>query len=373
VHSFYRSGVPSGENTVVMSQAEGLADRGHDVLLIRRDTSHELDDRTYRARAAIRVLTGFGPSPMSELTRFGPDVVHVHNLVPGFGSSWLADVPVPIVATVHNFRPICANALLFRAGHLCTECPDGSPWAAVRHGCYQDSHVASIPLAARNARGLGRDALLSRARAIICLSSTARTMLARYGLDLSKTHVIPNGVEVAASLSVNEHISPRWLAAGRLSPEKGMLELARHWPPGEPLEILGSGPEADAIRALGRVDVELKPSIFRDEFLTALPAYQGLVLPSPCIDSQPTVVSEALASGLPVLARAGNSVADLVEETGCGVVYESADALGLARNAVSSDRLRYSQVARSVYLERFTLDAWLQSLESLYSSTLGAS
>ncbi len=123
VHSFYRSDAPSGENVVVMLQAEALRTAGHEVLLVSRHTDEEMRSRLYDVRSAVRVATGVGPDPTAQLRRFRPDVVHVHNLFPNFGERLLASWEGPLVATLHNFRPVCANALLFREGQVCTKCP----------------------------------------------------------------------------------------------------------------------------------------------------------------------------------------------------------------------------------------------------------
>src|SRR6266702_8426604 len=93
------------------------------------------------------VATGFGADPTEDLRRFAPDVVHVHNLLPNFGTRWLDRWPGPVVATLHNFRSMCPAGTLYRSGHVCTACPDGNPGAALRHACYRGSTLATLPLA----------------------------------------------------------------------------------------------------------------------------------------------------------------------------------------------------------------------------------
>ena len=78
--------------------------------------------RTYPLEAAATVATGLGPSPIEQLRRFRPDVVHVHNLFPNFGKRWLRTWDGPMVATMHNYRPICPAATLFRDGRVCRDC-----------------------------------------------------------------------------------------------------------------------------------------------------------------------------------------------------------------------------------------------------------
>jgi glycosyltransferase involved in cell wall biosynthesis len=367
VHSFYRSSVPSGENAVVLDQVDALRERGHVVHLVRRDTDDEVSDRLYPLKAASRVLTGLGPSPLEELESFRPDVVHVHNLFPGFGTNWLDRWHGRLVATLHNFRSICANGLLFRGGAQCFECPDGSYSAAVRHACYHDSRVATLPLAVRNARGIDRNALLRRADTVICLSEAAAAVFLGYGLGPGKTVVIPNGIPVPP-MKVASVRSSRWLAAGRFTPEKGFLELVREWPTTYGLDLIGQGDEEESIKAIAGSSIRVLPLLPRAELLDKLAGYQGLVFPSQCLDSQPTIVSEALSAGLPIVAHERNSVASLVNQTGSGTVYSDSTELHAALAAVGAARPAMAAAARGTFLRRFTRSAWVSSLEDVYSS-----
>src|SRR5919205_1422355 len=107
VHSFYGSTV-SGENAAVVAQADALRRAGHDVLLVAARTDELEGSRFYRLRAGLRVASGRGTSPLEALRAFEPDVVHVHNLFPNFSTNWLRAVDAFVVATVHNYRPMCA-------------------------------------------------------------------------------------------------------------------------------------------------------------------------------------------------------------------------------------------------------------------------
>ena len=69
-----------------------------------------------KPKAGWSVALGRGFHPTEELRWFRPDVVHVHNLFPNFSTGWLARCPTPVVATLHNFRSVRANGLLFRSG-----------------------------------------------------------------------------------------------------------------------------------------------------------------------------------------------------------------------------------------------------------------
>ena len=250
LHSYYSSAQSSGENVVVDAQFQALSAAGHDVMLLGRRTDTEQALSGYQVRAAWRTLTNRGPNPFDRLRRFEPDVVHVHNTVPNIGLTWLPRWRGPVVHTLHNFRPLCANGLLFRDGRVCTDCPDGRPWSAVEHGCYRHSALASTPIAARNSQGVAVNPLLSRADALIVLSAYARDVFTRYGVDRHKVHLLPNGVRQIHAEAVVEPPEQRWIAVGRLRAEKGFVELLRGWPDGVGLDIAGTGPQRGELEAL---------------------------------------------------------------------------------------------------------------------------
>lgn len=365
VHSFYRSDQPSGENAIVLEQIEGLRAAGHDVLLVARHSDEEARHRGYRIRSAIQVATGSGPDPSADIAAFSPDVVHFHNLFPNFGRTWVRRLTVPMVATLHNFRAVCANGLLFRDGHVCFDCPRGNAVAAIRHRCYRDSFVATLPLAIQTARGVSADPMFEAASALICLSQPARSIFEGFGAPAETLTVVPNGI-VDPGLVAAPVGNGRWLYAGRLSEEKGALELVRSWPADLELDVVGAGPQLPAHRAIAGPNIRYLGVLKRDDLLSSMAHYDGLVFPSACLEMQPTVVIEAMAMGLPVVARRGNAGADLVVSAGCGTTYGDAADLRTGLLAALTSREEMGVRGRAVFRSDFRMDRWIARLEATY-------
>lgn len=370
VHSFYSSRVPSGENQVVLAQVEALRAAGHEVALVARHTDERLRRASYPVEAALTTATGVGPDPTAELAAFAPDVVHVHNLFPNFGTAWLRDWPGRIVATLHNFRPMCANGYLFRDGAPCTACPSGDRWAAVRHGCFHGSKVASLPLAWRGRHGAPADPLLARADALVVLSERARRTYADAGVDPARLHVVPNFVTVTPAAAVAP--GERWLCVARLTPEKGVLELVRSWPAGVGLDIVGDGELRRAIAAAAPAGVRLLGSMDNAALRAAMSGYAGLVVPSRWFEGLPTVYLEALAAGLPVLAVDGNSAADDVAAHDLGAVVPttaSTDDLRAALDGIAGRSAELRRRAAASFRARFTAPTWCDAVAGVYDGT----
>lgn len=364
VHSFYRSAMPSGENNVVLHQANGLASRGHEVRLIRTDSDHISPRPDAMLRTAVQVARHEGSDPGPELRRFAPDVVHVHNLFPNFSYGWLQSWQGPLVATLHNYRSVCAAGVLSRDGELCTLCPDGHHWAALRHRCYRDSAAATLPMVLRTRRGVAGDPLLQRADKVVVLSPYTRSMFRSFGLADQRMVLIPNGVPDPGASDVPRAVPARFVAVGRLSAEKGFRGLLRDWPSGIPLDLLGDGPESAALKRIAPRGVRFRGLLPQRRFLAELPSYSGLVVPGTNPEGGfPTVVAEALAAGVPLVARRGGVVAPIADATAAGTTFTSGADL---RDALERVEGVDPAVPRSVYLERFTEAGWLDGLESLY-------
>jgi glycosyltransferase involved in cell wall biosynthesis len=371
VHSYYSSRQPSGENVVVDAQVAALRQAGHEVLVVGQHTDELERHLTYPLKAAWTVATGKGPDPTATLTAFRPDIIHVHNLFPNFGTHWLENWQGPVVATLHNFRPMCAAATLYRDGEVCTLCPDGDPGAALRHSCYRGSKIATVPLAIGRRGGIESDPVVGRAEALVALSARTKSLYETYGVRPERVHLVPNFVDDPYAGGWPTGVpNDRWLFVGRLSPEKGITELVQAWPEGYDLDVYGDGPLRSTVARAAPDRIRLLGEIDRADLRAVMPAYQGLVFPSRWFEGMPSVFLEAFAAGLPIVAVEGSTVGDEVAGSGLGLTLArdaGADEWAAALAAVASLRHRLSPLARSEYERLYTEPAWMEAIERVYA------
>lgn len=119
----------------------------------------------------------------------------------------------------------------------------------------------------------------------------------------------------------------------------------------------------------GRRPVEDMPSYYA--------ASDGMLLtfaPSPMADyTLPRKATTYLAAGKPVVAALGGETERVLTEAGCGLCCGIADAEGLARACAAfagmpaGERARMGNAARAYYLDRFTKERFLDTLEGLLS------
>jgi glycosyltransferase involved in cell wall biosynthesis len=179
---------------------------------------------------------------------------------------------------------------------------------------------------ARRAPSLARW-LLRRARLVICVSNALAEAVRGLGID--HVRVIPNGVEIPPF--VREPASPpEVLFAGRLSPEKGIVELVEA-ARAMNLVVAGDGPLRRQVPgALGFVPHRELGELYERAAVIACPSHR---------EGFNVVCAEAMAYGRPVVAGAVGGLLDLVvdEETGLLVVPRDVRALRAALERLLGD------------------------------------
>lgn len=365
VHSFYSTRTPSGENVAVESQVQLLRQSGHEVKVIARMTDAEESGRLYRIRAAAAAANITGPDPTPQLEDFKPDVVHVHNLFPNWGTAWLDKWSRRLVATLHNYRTICSSGTMWRNGHDCDECIRRTTTAAVKNKCYRNSAIATLPLAFASRSHGKHQPLLHSPSKLIVLNETAHARFARTTQVPIVT--IPNFVPSSMSVQAEEY----WLYVGRLSPEKGVIELAESFPHGEQLVIVGDGPLMDSVRDIQdrRPDsIHVIGALSHEETLRKIASAKGVIIPSLCSEGLPTVALEALAAGVPIILSDHISAARELTYGGAGTIFdpEQVSMLQNSISTISADRQRFSSAARELHMSNYSPQSWLEAMLGVY-------
>jgi glycosyltransferase involved in cell wall biosynthesis len=202
--------------------------------------------------------------------------------------------------------------------------------------------------------------VLRRARVVIAASSfladEARALGAR------DVRVVPSGVAVPDSVGAAEE-PPHVLYVGRLSEEKGVLELVDACR-GLPLVVLGDGPlRARVPGALGFVPpAELGPYFERAAVVAAPSRREGYGV----------AAREAMAWGRPVVATAVGGLVDAVEDDVTGVLVAPGDvaALRAALVALLDDPERRARLGAAGRERVSTLEAAADATVELYESVV---
>lgn len=260
-----------------------------------------------------------------------PDVAHVHAPSRYLSPSFLAPLEragVPVVMTLHDFKPWCTNRILMAHGKICERCKGGRHWHAATTGCVQESHLKSA-FGAFEAYLHDHLHAYRSVRRWIAPSRFVRDKAIEWGVPAERVQVVSHGVEPMAPSGASIESPDRFaLFAGRLSAEKGVKllpEIARAIAP-VPLWVAGEGPLADWLRAEAPESLRLLGHL-EDGALAVLRARASVFLaPSLFVEHFGYSVAEALLAGRPVVAARIGALPELVEHEVTGLLATAGEA-----------------------------------------------
>jgi glycosyltransferase involved in cell wall biosynthesis len=301
--------LPGGEDQVSAAETALLRDYGHEVEIV-EETNHRVE-QLGKTRTALRtVWSQESYRRIDEKLRGSRfDILHVQNFFPLWSPSVYYAASrhkVPVVQTLHNYRLICVNSLLFRNQHVCEECLGHTfPWHGVMHACYRDSRAASAVVAGMVGAHKLAGTWQKRVALYIAVSDFAREKYIAGGFPATKIVVKSNFIHPTPAPGNGG--GGYALYVGRLSPEKGITTMLAAWKSATraiPLKVVGEGPLAEMVVAAGRAcpAVEYLGGKPFSKVLDLMRNAEFLVFPSEWYETMGRTIMEALSVGTPVVA-----------------------------------------------------------------------
>jgi glycogen(starch) synthase len=353
--------------------ARALVRDGHEVVVLSLHHPSAPDDTIVEGVRIVRAHTDLPWVPDGDLVakmasanhhlvslvaRLGdwrPDVVHAHDwLVAWAGDTVRTLLGVPLVATIH------ATERGRHGGHL----PPGMP-------------------AAINAVEWW---LTYQAREVICCSRfMVREVVDGFELPAEKVHLVPNGVDPALwapPVDTAPAREPLVLSWGRVQYEKGFQVLVqaiarlRRRVPDVRCVIAGRGSYLAELQT--QVDIEgvndlvtLAGFVPDDELRSMLHRAGCVVIPS-LYEPFGIVALEAMASGAPTVVARTGGLAEIVEGTGAGLLFEpgNPDQLATLIEETLTDPVAAKSLqtkAEALVADRYTWDAIAQGTLEVYA------
>lgn len=330
--------------------------------------------------AAVKRTLGMG-DVRKAFTRllddFRPDVVHLNNI-----HSYLSPVPatlarrrgIPVVWTLHDYKPVCPAYSCRRLGEACSLCVGPSKLPVLKTRCMKGSLAASavayIEALKWNTRRLTRDT-----DCFICPSRFLSEMMQQGGFPPEKlttlsNFIAPEMAEAYAGIEPHGADSDYYCYVGRLSEEKGvatLLEAASKLP--MKLKVTGDGPLADELRSryAGNPGIEFTGRISPDAVKDLLAGARLSVMPSECYENNPLGVIESLCSGTPAVGAAIGGIPELVTPER-GMTFESGNAHSLREAILRAWNHPFDRRAiQRRALEEFSPAHYYERLMKIYS------
>jgi glycosyltransferase involved in cell wall biosynthesis len=376
VHNRYRRGAPAGEDNAFDQEVEMLRDAGVEVRVYLR-SNDEVQESDPFATAA----TAFGMTHSRRTVRdlrnitkqFRPEVAHFHNTFPLItASGYIAcrEAGIPVVQTLHNYRVLCAAATLYRDGATCDLCSPSSHANAIRHRCYR-SRVGSFFVARMLEKQWRTGVFTDQVDRYIALTEFAARRFAHAGIARERISIKPNFTRQVPE--PGDGAGNYLLFAGKLAAEKGLRTLLDAWRrlSHVPLHIVGTGPLESELRAQAvqqRLNVQFLGMRPRSQTVELMRSATAMVLPSEWYEGFPLVVTEAYASGTPIIASRIGGLPELVHEGSTGLLFEpgnpgaladSVEALWVRRGELGPMRRSCRSAFEAEFSERRNLEMLL--------------
>ena len=241
---------------------------------------------------------------------------------------------------------------------------------------------------------IGLDKLVDSSRAIVTETDyAARFLCEQFPRRSDRVHRIYNGLDLTEFGRADfSSTPPLIIAVGRLIPKKGFSDLIRSCAllaeRGKSFrcEIIGEGPLGEALRR--QIDdmhlqnnVELIGAKPQTQLRGRLAAANVFVLPSVMdpdggMDNLPTVIMEAMATGLPVVSTNIGGIPEMIIDNETGFLVEPGDTAAMAdaieiviNDSSSAARLGHSGYERARTL--FSIEKNVRELCALLSAGRG--
>jgi glycosyltransferase involved in cell wall biosynthesis len=353
--SFFPPHYLGGAELIAYKQAKILQQMGHEVRVFsgrlggywfrRHRVKYESGDfRVTRVSLSPQDISGTSwdfrsPDIRREFSRtlddFAPDVVHFHNIV-GLSTGMIDECyrrQIPTVMTLHDYWGICfKNTFLKNSGNICKQgglvCLDCREVLA--------GHLP-LPSPVRNAH------ILFSLRKVDRLITPSRFVAEQYaanGIARDQLRVIQNGIDVENFVRGQRGTAMLTLGfIGHLGKHKG-LEILLHAlslmdASKVRLLVVGTGEEAKHLQTFcherglapyvsfrGHVDNRRIAAIYNQ--------IDVLIVPSIWPENSPVTITEAMASGIPVIASDVGGIGELVEDGVTGYLVPLRDSLAIA-------------------------------------------
>ncbi len=354
-----------GADRYAMDLARLLQEHGHAVAFVAMDQPDNwpaeyplytipsgLTNATWERATSSERLTAFvhgiyhrgaAATVTKAIAEFRPDVVHCQNLFYQVSPSAIhaaRKAGVPVVQTLHDYQPVCANNVLHARGHICEACRRRRFHSILINRCYNDSASASILAFSAKVAHTALGLYPGGVQRFISPSEFLKAKIESFDIPMAPIEHVNNFLDPSnyePAFEPGEYL----LFFGQLLKHKGVytlldaLSTMRHK---TPAVIVGTGPEEAglerAIAERGLSSVRLAGYKKGEELFEIVRRARMVVVPSEWYENQPYAVLESMALGKPVIGAAIGGIPELIDET-TGMLFAPGDAADLAAKADS--------------------------------------
>lgn len=372
-----------GEDTAVELESDLLKQHDHavDVLYFGNNRFTSLFSKitggmqSLYNRNSYRIVT-------EKINDFKPDLIHTHNLFFEASPSVLyaaAAKKIPVVATLHNYRLICANGLLLRNKMPCELCTQKTfPLQGIRHRCYRSSFTESALVTAITGLHKAKGTWVTKVSKYIALTPFAKEKIITSSLNMPEEQICikPNfTTDFGEGASARESF---FLFAGRITEEKGIKVLLNAFAdlPQEKLIIAGDGPDSQSLEQQFKQypNITFAGRKKKAELIALMKKSKALIFPSVWYEGLPFTIIEAFSTGTPVLASGIGAMKSLITDGYNGFHFTPGSSNDITRcierfNTANNIAQFYAN-ARTTYLSLYHPGAHYKAIMKIYQEVI---
>lgn len=396
---------PKGGDAIsTLNTGRLLAENGHEVVYWGMDHSHnpeyhfkqyfvknadyqKANDPAEKIRLAANLLYSFEAKRKIEkaIKEIKPDIIHLNNYAHQISPSILHAIyglRLPVVATLHDFKYVCASYLMMNKEGVCEKCKNGRYFRCLTSKCIKGSTAKSLLNTIE--MYLHHDILkiYSGIKTLISPSRFLINKMEEMGYRARFVH-LPNFIEI-------EHIKPHYKRdgqsiyfLGRLSREKGLTTLleAMRGVGHISLKIIGDGPQRSELEMLCKKydlkNIEFLGYKSGDDLEREISSSLALVMPSECYENNPLAILESFAYGKPAIGSEIGGIPEMVRDGITGYTFEAGNPDDLRKKINkltknSDDLLEFGANARKLVEEEFNSRKFYGLLLKIYRDALAA-
>jgi glycosyltransferase involved in cell wall biosynthesis len=375
IHNKYR--LHGGEDSMFESEKKLLETKGHKVITYVRNNKEttrygSIKTLLFPLNTIFSLRTYFKIKKLIKKEK--PDVAYIHNTFPVISPSVYyacRSRNVPTIQRLPNYRLLCPNAYLFRAGKVCELClAKNNPFIGVKYKCYRKSKTLTFILALM--LKIHRRTYLKKVDMFVPNSEIVRSKFIQAGYPKNKLIYKPNFTD--GMIEPNFKKKEFAIYVGRLSIEKGVNALAQAWADIDyPLEIYGTGPLLNIFA--GNPNIKCFNEKSMNECINRIKNAKFLIFSSEWEETFGISMIEAFSVGTPVLASKIGNMKYVVEDGKTGKFFIPGDATDLKKKALwmiehSKECIDMGKLAYKEYKEKYTPEINYNNLMNVFEKVI---
>lgn len=371
-----------GEETVVENENKLLNDNGHIVEQYIQDNrdieSFSISDKISLVSNAIWSRQSYNDLT-SKIKTFKPDICHLHHFYPLLSPSVVdacTDQNIPLVMTLHSYRLICTNSMLYRDGAVCTECVGRSLYHSVKRKCYRGSYFHTFHLAHTIEKARKRNVWDKSISRFIALTHFGKKLFVQGGLPEEKILVKPNfshKPDILITPSNDNYL----LYFGRLDPLKGfdLVMKAAQTLPEYHFVVAGTGPLQSELESLYLSNLEYMGLLQQDRLNELISKASMILFTSRSFEGMPSIIPESFALGKPILASDIGVIPELIRNGETGILFQAGslhDLIEKIRWSMNhpTELRQMGDKAFQEFKEKYSPEVAYQQLISIYQEAI---